>query len=149
MKNIYFLLLLFCISAANAQTKWKTFTAQYGVSVELPDYFSKGILVAGGTLQWFNNKVNKDFELTIESFGNGSGKDLEETYKNDLKNEKNIVYKVKRNTWYVISGKNEDGIYYHKSIIKNGIQFHLRIIYPEKDKQFAESIIGRISTSFK
>lgn len=149
MKNILFVILIFCLNCVNGQTKWKTFDSEYGITIELPEYFSKGILVAGGTLQWFNNTIDEDIQLSIESFGNGTIKDLNESYKNDLKNEKNVTYKAKKNTWYVISGINENGIFYNKSIIKNGIQFHLRIIYQEKNKKLVDNLIGRISSSFK
>ena len=149
MKNILFVLLIFCVISINGQTKWKTFDSEYGITIELPEYFSKGILVAGGTLQWFNNTIDNDIQLSIESFGSGTIKDLNESYQSDLKNETNVTYKVKKNNWYVISGKNEDGIFYNKSIIKNGIQFHLRIIYQDKNKQLVENLIGRISSSFK
>jgi hypothetical protein len=149
MKNILFVLLIFYVNSINGQNKWKTFDSEYGITIELPEYFSKGILVAGGTLQWFNNTIDNDIQLSIESFGSGTIKDLYESYLSDLKNETNVTYKVKKNTWYVISGKNEDGIFYNKSIVKNGIQFHLRIIYQDKNKQLVENLIGRISSSFK
>jgi hypothetical protein len=137
MKNILFVLIIFCLNCVNGQTKWKTFDSQYGITI------------AGGTLQWFNNSIDDDIQLSIESFGNGTIKDLNESYKGDLKNEKNITYKTKKNTWYVISGKNENGIFYYKSNIKNGIQFHLSIIYQKKNKKLVENLIGRISSSLK
>ena len=149
MKNIFFVLLIFSVNCVNAQTKWKAFDSQYGIKIELPEYFSKGILVANGTLRWFNNTIDNDIQLSIESFGNGTIKDLNESYQSDLKNETKVTYKVKENTWYVISGKNEDGIFYNKSIIKNGIQFHLRITYQDKNKKLVENIISQISSSFK
>ena len=119
MKNIIFILLLLCLNFVNGQTNWKTINLQNGITIELPEYFSKGILVAGGTLQWFNNTIDDDIQLSIESFGNGTIKDLQESYKSDLENEDNITYKIKKDTWYVISGKNENGIIYNKSSIKN------------------------------
>jgi hypothetical protein len=149
MKNIIFILLLLYLNFVNGQTNWKTINLQNGITIELPEYFSKGILVAGGTLQWFNNTIDDDIQLSIESFGNGTIKDLQESYKSDLENEDNITYKIKKDTWYVISGKNENGIFYNKSIIKNGIQFHLRIIYQEKNKHIVETLLGKISSSFK
>jgi hypothetical protein len=149
MKNIIFILLLLYLNFVNGQTNWKTINLQSGITIELPEYFSKGILVAGGTLQWFNNTIDDDIQLSVESFGNGTIKDLQESYKSDLENEDNITYKIKKDTWYVISGKNENGIFYNKSIIKNGIQFHLRIIYQEKNKHIVETLLGKISSSFK
>ena len=149
MKYLILILSFFCINFVSGQTNWKTFDSEYGISIELPEYFSKGLLLGGGTLQWFSNTVDNEIQLSIESFGNGTIKDLEESYKNDIEDEKNITYKIKKSTWYVISGKNENGIFYNKSIIKNGIQFHLRMIYQDKNKQLVESLIGRISSSFK
>ena len=148
MKKIILFLLFFNLSFA--QVSWKKHIIQYNASIELPSEFKKGLLVASGTLQWFNCDKYPDIEITIESFGKGDEKELEQTYQDNLKSLKGIVYKVKKSNWFVISGVNEDGnIYYNKSIIKNGIQFHLRISYPEKNKKFMDAVLSKISSSFK
>jgi hypothetical protein len=148
-KKVFTIIIFIYTINLSGQTVWEKFTSFDRITIELPNYFSKGILVAGGTLQWFNNSLDNNIQLNIESFGNGTIKDLNDNFKTDLLNEKNVTYKVKKNKGYVISGINEDGIFYNKSIIKNGIQYHLRIIYQTKNKDLVESLIGKISSSFK
>jgi 6-phosphofructokinase len=46
-----------------------------------------------------SNTIDNDIQLSIESFGSGTIKDLYESYLSDLKNETNVTYKVKKNTW--------------------------------------------------
>lgn len=101
-------------------------------------------------MQWFECAKYPEIEITIESFGVGNETELKLTYVDDLVRFKGITYKVKKENWFVISGINEDNnIFYNKSIIKNGIQFHLRITYPEKDKTYMDKILSKISNSFK
>lgn len=134
---------------AKGQNTWNRFNNKNGFTIELPSYFSEGLLVSGGTLQWFKNTIGGDIELSVESFGNGTLKDLDESYRSDLEAYKNITYKVKNAKWYVISGQDEEGIYYCKTIIKDGKQHHLRIIYQPENKVLLDKILGRISKSFK
>jgi len=148
MKKIILYFLFFNLTFA--QVTWKKHIVQYNGSIELPTDFKKGLLVASGTLQWFNSIKYPDIEITIESFGTGNEQELEKTYQEDIKRFKGIVYKVKKSNWFVISGKGDDGyIFYNKSIIKNGIQFHLRITYLEKNKKYMDAVLSRISNSFK
>lgn len=143
------LLIVDSLGVAKGQTTWHRFNNKNGFTIELPSYFSEGLLVAGGTMQWFKNTIGDDIELSVESFGNGTLKDLDESYGIDSETYKNITYKVKNATWYVISGLDEEGIYYCKTIIKDGKQHHLRIIYQPKNKNLLDKILGRISKSFK
>lgn len=137
-------------SSINAQSNWTKYNVQLGGEIELPSEFKKGILVASETLQWFECIKYPEIEVTIESFGTVTEAELNQTYNNDLKSFKGIVYKVKKANWFVISGINEDrNIFYNKSIIKNGVQFHLRITYPKTYKSYMNKILSKISNSFK
>jgi len=141
--------LLSCLSSqGTAQTVWKTFNHENGFTIQLPNYFSKGLLVAAGTLQYFDNKIDDSISLSVESFGHGNSAELQSTYENDLTTYKGISYKVIKPNWYVISGQNEEGIFYNKSIIRNGVQHHLRITYPVHEKALFDAILPRLSSSF-
>lgn len=149
-----FLSMIFCLIAftAKSQSAWKTFNHKNGYTLQLPDYFKEGSLVAGGTLQWYPTKLDNDISVTVEMWGNGTQEELQSYYNNDLKSEKGITYKIIKPTWYVISGHLTDGIefiFYQKSIIRNGALYHLRIRYPENQKQLFDGILGKISASFK
>ena len=128
--------------------EWIQFGSTNEYKLLLPIFFKKGILVASGTLQYYDNDIDDNISLTVEGFGNGAQSDLIQTYKNDLEIYKNISYKVFKSNWYVMSGKNNDGFYYNKTIIKNGEQYHLRINYPLDKKVLFDKILPEISTSF-
>lgn len=147
--KFYFIAFLF-FNSINAQSYWTKYNVQLGAEIELPSDFKKGILVASETLQWFECLKYPEIEITVETFGTGTETELNQTYENDLKSYNGIIYKVKKNNWFVISGVNEDkDVFYNKSIIKNGVQFHLRINYPEKHKNYMNKILSKISNSFK
>ena len=141
-------LLISVSNIANSQAKWKTFTHSNGFTIQLPSYFKKGLLVAAGTLQYFNNSIDNQISVSVESFGNGTNSDLKSSFNDDLKSHKGIAYKIFKRNWYVISGQNEDCIFYNKSIIKNGVQHHLRITYPTNRKVLFDTILKKISSSF-
>ncbi len=153
MKTGRFILLLMLLltfqTLVNAQTNWKTFVHHNGFSIQLPSYFKKGLLVASGTLQYFDNSRDSTISLTVESFGIGTTAELQTSYTSDLKMYEGISYKVNKGTWYVLSGQNSEGIFYNKSMIKNSLQYHLRINYPLSQKPLFDAILSRISSSFK
>lgn len=59
----------FIAPSAKAQASWKIFTHHNGFTIQLPAYFKKGLLVASGTLQYFDNSINKDISVSVEIFG--------------------------------------------------------------------------------
>ncbi|MFX1705562.1 hypothetical protein PV783_16465 [Chitinophaga sp. CC14] len=156
MKHSFILTLsiILCLTAltGKSQTTWKTFNHKNGFTIQLPDYFKEGLLVAGGTLQWYTTDIDHEISVTVEMWGNGTQKELQSYYDNDLKSDKRVVYKTIKPMWYVISGHEMDGIpyiFYHKSIIRSGLLYHLRIRYPENEKLLFDKILGKISASFK
>ncbi len=104
-------LLISVTNSANSQTKWKTLTHSNGFTIQLPSYFKKGLLVAAGTFQYFDNSIHNQISVSVESFGNGTNSDLKFSFNDDLKSHKGIIYQLFKRNWYVISGQNEDGIF--------------------------------------
>jgi hypothetical protein len=87
--------------------------------------------------------------VSIETFGRGTSSELRALFESDLKTYDGITYKVLKRDWYVISGQNEEGIFYNKSMIKIGVMHHLRINYPVRCKAQMDTVITKISASFK
>lgn len=136
-------------TVAYSQTKWKTFNHKNGFSIQLPSYFSTGILVAGGTLQWYDNTFDKDIQITVESFGNGESGKLSNEFESRQITFTTVSYKVLKATWFVVSGESDEGITYEKTILKEGMLHTLRISYPQKEKAIMDTWIPKISISFK
>ena len=143
------MLLILTYTSGYTQVTWKTFTHHNGFKIQLPHYFKKGLLVASGTLQYFDNSLDSNITVSVESLGMGTGSELKASYTSDLKLYKGISYKVLKPAWYVISGQDEEGVFYNKSIIRNKMQHHLRIQYPAVQKPIFDTLLGKISSSFK
>jgi hypothetical protein len=114
---------------ANAQTKdWKTFNHKYGFRIELPNYFKLGGLTHSG-IQYYTTDLNENIMVTVETIGEGSNGSLAKDFQMEINSTKGIGYKILKDTWYVISGKEGGEIFYMKTIIKNGQTHYLRISY--------------------
>lgn len=136
-------------TTARSQTGWKTFHHKNGFTIQLPSSFSLGLLAAGETLQWFDNSFDKQIELTVETFGNGRVGALKKEFESEQSTFTTVSYKVLKPSWYVISGEDEQGISYLKTILKNGVLHHLRITYPPSQKAMMNGWIPKIAASFK
>ncbi len=135
-------------NSSNGQTTWTTYHLKYGYSLDLPYYFSKGGLTAS-SIQYFYNSIDRKINLTIESLGGGNSSALIQAYGMDTKRLTGIQYESLHDTWYVISGSDKDKIYYYKTILVNNLIHYLRIEYPTNQKPLFDSILPRISKSFK
>ena len=127
---------------------WITFKHRYGFTIELPNYFKEGPLTASA-IQYYINDLNDDIIISVATTGEGSLSSLANDYQNTINSENWVDYKVLKNNWYVISGQNEQGIYYTRTFVKNGQTHYLRIEYPVSKKDIFDSLLPRISKSFK
>ena len=151
--TLHFLIVLisFSVSTSSAKaqsTNWKKFNQEFGFRIELPSYFEKGSLTASG-IQYFTTELNEDIMVFVETSGEGSSISLANDYQSTINSTKGISYKLLKETYYVISGKQNNEIYYFKTLVKNGQTFYLSICYPIKQKDIFDSILPRIIKSFK
>jgi len=132
----------------STNNSWITFNHRYGFSIELPNYFKEGALTASA-IQYYVNDLNDDIIISVETTGEGSMSSLANDYQNTINSESGVDYKVLKNNWYVVSGQNQQGIYYFRTFVKNGQTHYLRIEYPLSKKDIFDSLLPRISKSFK
>ena len=62
---------------------------------------------------------------------------------------KKITYKVSRSNWFVISGYENENIFYEKTIFRNDEFMTFEIEYPKDQKSIFNPIAAKISKSFK
>jgi hypothetical protein len=158
LKKIFFLFFVLTTVIGKSQTNdWKIFktnTIYYNVELALPSYFSVG-LFTNSQIQYYTSELTENDPygntiVAIEMEGKMSRKDFEEQYKYSLKTEHGIKYKFFKNDMYVISSINDYGtIFYEKVIYKNGQVYRLSIQYTLDNKEIFDTIIPRISKSFK
>ncbi|WDF63046.1 hypothetical protein [Flavobacterium sp. KACC 22763] len=141
---------------AKAQTNnWKIFKINnqyYDVTIEFPSYFKEGIFT-NSQIQYYDSYLtdnpNKNTIFYIEMYGKSTKKDLTDEYKQRIKTETGIKYNTLKDNFFVISEKNNNIINYQKTIFKKGQIYSLHIMYDTKYKEIIESILPRISKSFR
>jgi len=144
---LFLILIVLCSTESKGQLKWKTFTHKNGFSISLPNYFKQGIYVA--TLQYYDNNLDSTIDLAVETVGSGTKADLIKNYNSEIQSNKKISYSLLKAKWYVVSGIDDNIIYYDKIILKHDILYRLTIRYPSEKKETVDKILGKIAESFK
>jgi hypothetical protein len=147
VRLIFFYLALHLTFLCSGQTKWKTINHTNGFHIQLPTYFKQGLLVASGTLQYYDNTLDSTIVVTVETFGRGTKEALHQEYKDELQRG-NVTYSVLKPNWFVVSGTDDEGMFYLKTIISKGMMHHLRISYPPDNKSEADKSLAKIAASF-
>jgi len=133
---------------SNTSESWRTFNHKYGFTIDLPNYFKEGTLTALG-IQYYINDLNDNITIMVGTNAEGSNASLKDDYQRDIKSSEGCDYKIFKDSWFVISGQDKEGIYYQKTILKNGQTHFLEIRYPETQKDIFDNILPRISKSFR
>lgn len=131
----------------SAQEKWKVINHKNGFHLQMPAYFKTGLLVASGTLQYYDNTSDSSIVVTVETFGEGSKAALQEEYNDEL-TRSNVTYSVLKPNWFVVSGTDEEGVFYLKIIISQGLMHRLHISYPPERKSEADQFLAKMAASF-
>ncbi len=135
--------------APKDNSNWINYNHPFGYEIELPSYFEKSTLTATG-IQYFTNNLSDEIELNIQTIdGGGSYASLTYDYQENINTYEGIDYKILKDTWFVVSGTDENGIYYIKEIIKKGRIHHMTLRYPVRFRDIFDSILPRIVKSFR
>jgi hypothetical protein len=143
ISTFLFILAFYC----SAQAQWTSITHKNGFHIQLPSYFREGLLVAAGTLQYYDNTIDSTISITVESFGMGTKEELNLEYEERKKSRKPSYYVLKP-TWFVLSGTDEQGLYYQKTIITGGVMHNLFISYPADKQAKVDLFVRRAAQSF-
>lgn len=121
--------------------------SRYGYSVTYPaDVFTSssssdngdGIVLYGD-----------DIVVSVYGGNNTFSESLDEVYNNAVETSPGVSYKTKKSNFYVISGINEDKIYYTKEYVGIGSTNTLLIEYPSSKKKQFDSVVTQLANSFK
>ncbi|PWT72229.1 MAG: hypothetical protein C5B59_16110 [Bacteroidetes bacterium] len=134
-----------------AQSTYNDFAPDYAF-IKL--HFMKKIFLPFSSLRLHASmrKMQKSNLMSTASERNpatGDEKTLLRMYNMDSKKMPGISYEKLSDSWYAISGGDEEKAYCHKAIIKNGLLHNLRLVYPKNQKPLFESLLPRISKSFR
>lgn len=126
---------------------WQTFHHPHGFTIQLPAYFSVGGMTSSG-IQYYKTDRSDQIMIGVETFGGGH-EELVNDYTMRQKTSAGVGYKLLKENWFVVSGQDDDGIYYFKEIAKDDRLHSLLLQYPAEHKRLMDSILPRISKSFQ
>lgn len=123
--------------------------SRFGYSVKYPNILKKGSESENGDGCEF---ISEDgFIMKVYGSNDVSvfNKTLDEMYTDELKEHKDITYKVKKKNWFVISGYDGEMIFYIKKYIGTSSSNTLYLNYPSNLRDKYYDVITVISKSFK
>lgn len=130
--------------------KYGSYTnARYGFSVVYPTNLEKKSESENGDGRELNS--SEGFNMLVYGSNDASvlGKSIDEMYKEELKDHKDVTYNVKKNNWFVVSGYDGDYIFYVKKYAGTGSTNTLFLKYPSNLRDKYYDIVTVISKSFK
>lgn len=130
--------------------KYDSYTnARYGYSVLYPTNLEKKSESENGDGREFNS--SEGFNMLVYGSNDASvlGKSIDEMYKEELKEHKDVTYKVKKKNWFVVSGYDGDYIFYVKKYAGTGSTNTLFFKYPSNLRDKYYDVVTVISKSFK
>ncbi|MCS6885472.1 MAG: hypothetical protein RMM17_02400 [Acidobacteriota bacterium] len=77
------------------------------------------------------------------------GESLTQLYNRDLKSRKGVTYKLLRQNFFVISGIEDDQVFYRKTFCKKNIIYTFEISYPAAEKPTYDAVTTKMSKSFR
>lgn len=125
------------------------YNSRYGFFVKYPENLiiqhesenNDGIELIGD--DGFNLKVYGSNDANVFNMS------LNDFYKKELTEHKDVTYKVKKKNWFVISGYDGEFIFYIKKYVGNGSTNTLFLKYPSNLRDKYYDVITVISKSFK
>lgn len=122
--------------------------SRYGFSIEYPNTLKirkEPTNRDGITLSAVENNV----ELIVFGSNNMSKETAESTFKLVIEEHPDASYKRLQENWFVASWIQGDKIVYYKSVVGEGSKNIFIFKYPLSQKVYYDSIVARISSSFK
>ena len=141
-------LLLSCLAVPHScADEWKSYVNErFGFRLDYPASLKPGRLPENGAGRNFS-----DGEFSVTAQGHFlNGKTLEDFYQEALNSYGGAVtYKVRRPTWFVISGERRDGaVFYKKFHAKGGNWAEFTAVYPVALGARYDPVIERMAKSF-
>jgi hypothetical protein len=148
--------LIICLVAdvSNAQDKYSIYSnGRFSYSISYP----KGLLIPQGEAdngdgQKFLSRDGRA-EMIVYGSNNALNQSLRDLYNEQLREGEDErskkTYKVLRNNWFVVSGREDDRVFYRKTIFKGGVFKTFSIEYDNSLADVFDKVTKRVAASFK
>lgn len=147
---ILFSVIIFTFANLYAQTKYKTYSnARFGYSVSYPaDLLEPQGEADNGDGQKFLAKDNGAEMLVYGRHKLDASDTLKKMYDETIADLGNASYKILKNSWFIVSGKKGDRIYYRKTMLSKSKFLTFEIEYDELKRFTYDAVTARIVKSF-
>ena len=151
--------LIICLVAgvSNAQDKYSTYSnSRFSYSISYPT----GLLTPQGEAdngdgQKFLSRDGRA-EMIVYGSNNALHQSLHDLYneqlrgrESDARSKKTVTYKVLRDSWFVVSGYEDDRVFYQKTILSGDEFKTFRIEYDKSLADVFDKVTQRVAASFK
>ncbi|WP_027938034.1 hypothetical protein [Anaeroarcus burkinensis] len=121
---------------------------RYAFTIDFPQEFTKVFLPANGDGGRFS-LPDESAGVVVSGGHNTAKRTLEEYYLSILNRVKGqIGYTEKRDSWFVVTWKENGKIYYRKQFVSEEYQNSCTIWYPEEQKDNYDEVVSNIESSF-
>jgi len=147
IKIIAIFIFSFMIQAV-AQMPYKKYcNARFNFCVQYPVTFGMGPAPYNNDGRDFYDRDG--FFMTASGMYNVLGNSLKEEMRSQEEDFDTITYRRIKNNWFVLSGYSGKNILYLKTYLIRDTLYHLYIRYPKSLKREYDSIVSKISKSFR
>jgi len=141
-------------SSNQAKLSYRTYyNSRFDYSISYPaEFLYPQEIAANGDGRKF---LSKDSQIVMLVYGeeNAQGQTLAQRYQEvahqNPSTRKVVTYSTLKNNWCVVSGYENEKVFYQKTLNRNGAFLTFRIEYPEVQKTLLDPITTTIAKSFK
>ena len=143
------------IKSANAnetlqehKLEYKQYTNdRFGFSIEYPSTFVTKVVPDNDDGRIFSSE-DDTARLTVSGINNIFNDTVIASYNDVLKVHSNASYKKQEDNWFAVSWTEDNNIVYEKSVVGNGSIDTFIIKYPKSQKEYYDSIVAHLNSSF-
>lgn len=137
------------VTTHNDAISYDTYTnPRFGFSIMYPTFLTPKPEPENGDGRIFTK--GEDEEMSVFASYNVLDESIEELFK-ECKGSYigTVSYAVQKDNWFVVSGTDEEGtILYRKTILTDGIEYTVNLIYPKAKKKLYDEIVEKVTKSF-
>lgn len=121
----------------------------YGYSLAYPDTLFGPVQVIGEGRGMEFSTSDSTSRVLVFADEESSQDDFEEQYQAALlQPEGQVMYRARESSWYIVSGRVGERVFYEKSVLSEGVLRTLRVEYPADRRAYFDAVTAMMSASF-
>ena len=122
----------------------------FGYSIAYPDTLFHEVQPIGDNRGMEFASPDNEVRMLVYAIEASTREDLDAQYRAALADpDAQITYRARDENWYIVSGREDDDIFYEKSLSDQEILKTFRIEYPASQKAYYDAVTAIMSASFE